>query len=54
MELFGQNVNQSNMKINQFISENGIQLLIKDTVEEYNAGWMVVDMKDIGKMIGLI
>jgi hypothetical protein len=54
MVLFAQNVNQLNMKINQYILENGILLQIKDTVEEYNAGWMVADMKDIGKTIELI
>lgn len=54
MGLFAQNVNQLNMKINQFILVSGIPLPIKDRVGGYNVGWMEADMKDTGRMIELI
>jgi predicted transport protein len=51
MGLFGLKDLLLNMKINQFIMENGILKLIKDMVGGFNVGQMEVDMKDIGVTI---
>ena len=40
-----------NMKIEQYIMENGKKMEQKDMVEEYKYGQMEVGMKDIGKKI---
>ena len=39
------------MKIEQYIMENGKKMEIEDMEEVFKYGQMVVDMKDIGKMI---
>ena len=39
------------MKIKQYIMVNGKKMEIKDMVEVYKSGQMVVNMKDIGKKI---